>query len=272
MKVICAGFPKTGTKTLNAALTELGYECYDYMENCRFLHDEWMKVFRVGGSTEDFRRMFENVDAVMDMPSCFFWEEIHCAFPDAKIIFNQRATEEEWWRSMHAQLRSNEHPALRLMSLLSPSMWKMNRYGVAAIRAMFGMEFKTLYLTSPHYNEMLFKKKYREHNNYLLEKAPKDQLLMIDFNAGWGPLCEFLGVPVPDSPFPYKNKGASITQEMLDKDPFIQRLKVEVVASGSLLFLLSAFGIYRLATRGLPNRFQSYSKALWGSVATRLGL
>ncbi len=54
--------------------------------------------------------------------------------PSLQIIFNQRATEEQWWKSMHAQLRSNEHPAIRMMSLLSPSMWKMNRYGVAASR------------------------------------------------------------------------------------------------------------------------------------------
>ena len=87
MKVIVAGFPKTGTKTLNAALTELGFTCYDYIENYVFLGDEWERVVDEGGSPEVFRRMFEGVDAVMDIPGCVFWEEIHQAFPEAKVRY-----------------------------------------------------------------------------------------------------------------------------------------------------------------------------------------
>ena len=85
MKVIFAGYPKTGTKTVNAALTELGYNCYDYIENATDLRDEWMKIFNEGGTVEDFRRMFKDVDAIMDIPGCFFWEQIHEAFPEAKV-------------------------------------------------------------------------------------------------------------------------------------------------------------------------------------------
>ena len=47
--------------------------------------DDWEKIFTTGGTIEDFRRMFENVDAVTDVPGCFFWEEIHRAFPEAKV-------------------------------------------------------------------------------------------------------------------------------------------------------------------------------------------
>ena len=90
MKVIYAGFPKTGTKTINAALTELGFKCYDYIENYVYLGDEWQKIFDQGGSVEDFRRMFEDVDAIMDVPGCVFWEDIHEAFPDAKVDINYK--------------------------------------------------------------------------------------------------------------------------------------------------------------------------------------
>ena len=85
MKVIYAGFPKSGTKTMNAALTELGYNCYDFFEHFSIHGDQWKKIFKEGGTTEDFRKMFENVDVVMDMPCCCFWEEISEAFPDAKV-------------------------------------------------------------------------------------------------------------------------------------------------------------------------------------------
>ena len=85
MKVICAGFGKTGTKSVQAALKELGYNVYDYMENFEYLYEDWMKIFKDGGTKEDFRRMFENVDAVTDAPAFYFWDEIHKAFPEAKV-------------------------------------------------------------------------------------------------------------------------------------------------------------------------------------------
>ena len=86
MKIIVAGLPKTGTKTMNEALRILGYSVYDYVENFYFLYDEWMKVFREGGKPEDFRQMFKDVDVIVDEPGCHFWQEIHAAFPEAKVI------------------------------------------------------------------------------------------------------------------------------------------------------------------------------------------
>jgi len=85
MKVIVAGLPKTGTKSMVAALQELGYTVYDFMENATLLKQNWENIMLRGGSTEDFRRMYENVDAVTDVPACYYWDEIHKAFPDAKV-------------------------------------------------------------------------------------------------------------------------------------------------------------------------------------------
>ena len=85
MKVIVAGFSKTGTKSLNVALNKLGYEVYDYMEHYWYHGDYWKRIFEGKGSLEDFKEMYENVDAVVDIPVYYFWEEIHWAFPDAKV-------------------------------------------------------------------------------------------------------------------------------------------------------------------------------------------
>jgi len=38
---------------------------------------------------------------------------------------------------------------------------------------------------------------------------PADRLLTFDVRQGWAPLCEFLGAPVPDAPFPYLNDRES---------------------------------------------------------------
>lgn len=70
---------------MNAALTRLGFNVYDALENMVLLQEEYGKIFHEGWSTEDFRRMYEHVDAVTDVPACYFWDEIHKAFPDAKV-------------------------------------------------------------------------------------------------------------------------------------------------------------------------------------------
>jgi len=88
MKVILAGMSKTGTKSMAVALRELGYDVYDYLENYMYLGKDWEKIFRDGGSTEDFRRMYEDVDAVVDAPAFAYWDEILKAFPDAKVNIN----------------------------------------------------------------------------------------------------------------------------------------------------------------------------------------
>ena len=49
----------------------------------------------------------------------------------------------------------------------------------------------------------------QEFNNWnksVIEFVPKERLLVYQVKDGWEPLCNFLNVPIPDVPFPYKNK------------------------------------------------------------------
>ena len=41
MKFICAGYPKTGSKSCSNALRKLGYNVADYMETLEFLPFVW---------------------------------------------------------------------------------------------------------------------------------------------------------------------------------------------------------------------------------------
>lgn len=86
MKVIVASMPKCGTKTLAAALRELGYTVDDFLDQLERHQTEWERIFFTGNATtEDFKKMYENVDAVTDVPASGMWEEISRAFPDAKV-------------------------------------------------------------------------------------------------------------------------------------------------------------------------------------------
>ena len=85
MKVIVAGSSKTGTKSMVVALNQLGMRVYDAMEHYSCLRDDWLKICSEGGNIADFKRMYQGVDAVTDLPVWYFWEELLQAFPDAKV-------------------------------------------------------------------------------------------------------------------------------------------------------------------------------------------
>lgn len=46
---------------------------------------------------------------------------------------------------------------------------------------------------------------FREHIEKVKTFVPPERLLVFDVSQGWGPLCAFLGKPVPDIPFPHLN-------------------------------------------------------------------
>jgi len=168
MKVIVAGAPKTGTKSMHEALTLLGYKAiYDFPENIE-LRRQWGKIFEQGGTVEDFRKMFDGVDAVMDVPCCHYWEEILKAYPEAKIVLTLRDNEEDWWRSYYNQQQSLKPWIVFLMMILSPTYRSFLEYLRGFTSSILGFEFRSQFrLTSPftvHSNEMAVRMWYRRHN------------------------------------------------------------------------------------------------------------
>jgi hypothetical protein len=52
---------------------------------------------------------------------------------------------------------------------------------------------------------------YEGHNEEVVRHVPPERLLVYEAKEGWGPLCEFLGVGVPEGlPFPRLNGYATI--------------------------------------------------------------
>jgi hypothetical protein len=48
-------------------------------------------------------------------------------------------------------------------------------------------------------------------NNEVIDSLPPERLLVFSPKDGWGPLCAFLGVPVPSEPFPRVNSRDEIS-------------------------------------------------------------
>ncbi|WP_281728788.1 sulfotransferase, partial [Gordonia paraffinivorans] len=46
---------------------------------------------------------------------------------------------------------------------------------------------------------------FRRHTEAVVAGVPKERLLVFNVAEGWEPLCRFLGVPTPDTPYPREN-------------------------------------------------------------------
>ncbi len=63
--------------------------------------------------------------------------------------------------------------------------------------------------------------------------VPKERFMIMDIKDGWAPLCEFLGKPIPDEPFPRVNDADAV-----------DKLGVSIMKKTALVWLgiLSATG------------------------------
>ncbi|XP_076812914.1 uncharacterized protein LOC143459583 [Clavelina lepadiformis] len=246
MKIIVAGSPKTGTKTVAAALRELDYEVYEFMDHFWYHEKEWKKIFSKGGSINDFKQMYQDIDVVTDGPSYLFWEEIHKAFPEAKIILMVR-DEDSWCESALEQYRRiRNHPGF-IISCFTPIGWKMSRFLQMTIMAMHGVLESYPVTFNSHLNEMVLRKSYRQHTQYCLQNAPKDKLLVYNIETGWEPLCIFLGKDIPEKSFPHKSKQLDFVDDRHLSHPYTNRVQRELLIVLCLLVVIIAFGVYDVA-------------------------
>ena len=87
MKFVCAGFPKTGSKSASAALDILGFRVADYIETTEFLTKEWLEFMEGNGTIEKVIEAYarEGFDTNQDFPGNIFWEDLYRAIPDCKV-------------------------------------------------------------------------------------------------------------------------------------------------------------------------------------------
>ncbi len=76
---------------------------------------------------------------------------------------------------------------------------------------------------------------FRRHNEAVQAAVPPEKLLVFEVKEGWGPLCRFLGVPVPATPFPHVNDTADF-QRMIRRRFLLPAAAVGagVVAAGAV--------------------------------------
>jgi len=99
VKVIGAGFGRTGTMSLKVALETLGFgPCYHMMELLAYPEhaDVWEAARR--GEAVKWDGILGEYDAAVDWPACTFYEELMERYPEAKVLLSVRDPD-RWYES-----------------------------------------------------------------------------------------------------------------------------------------------------------------------------
>ena len=212
LRIIGAGFGRTGTFSMKAALEMLGFgPCYHMVEI--FDHPErdaqWNQI--IAGEVADWPAVFAGYHSCVDWPACSFYRELMVQYPAAKVLLTVRDPD-AWYESVLATIyrareiarpfdppeSSEPPPAAEQVGsrLISWKIWIQT----------FGDRFED----RDHAIAV-----YQAHNAEVVRHVPADRLLVYEAGSGWEPLCAFLNVPLPaDHPFPQLNDRADFQARM----------------------------------------------------------
>ena len=194
IQVIGAGFGRNGTLSLKHALETLGFDkCYHMLELNQDKDEDLAWAALARGERVDFDKLFEGYQASVDWPSCNFWREQLAWYPQAKVILSERDPE-RWYDS--------------IMNTIYPSSVAASKFDDPMMQRRSRMVFEVIW--DGLFDGRLDDKDhvidvYRRHNQDVKDSLPAEQLLVFESSQGWAPLCDFLGVEVPDEPYPRVN-------------------------------------------------------------------
>lgn len=193
LAVIGAGFGRTGTLSLKIALEMLGLgPCYHMMEVFKNPgHAELWSAAADGNA--DWEKLFSGYQSTVDWPSTYFWRDLIALYPTAKVILTIRSTE-SWIKSTQSTIfraiaaDDNDEP--------SPVQASRNMAKKLVLDRTFGGNVE---------DHAHLAKVYESHIEEVKRSVPADRLLVYESREGWEPLCKFLGIPVPEMPYPKVN-------------------------------------------------------------------
>jgi hypothetical protein len=189
LSIIGAGLGRTGTTSLKLALETLGFApCHHMLE--LIFHPEsvapWVRA--AAGGAVNWDEVLAGYRATADWPACHFYKELMARYPQAQVILTVRDAR-RWYESTQATIFSKE-------VLKSDEDRPMSEFLRTALVPFFGGDL--------HDRERMIAA-YERHNAEVRRSVPAERLLVYELARGWEPLCRFLGIAMPDQPFPQSN-------------------------------------------------------------------
>jgi hypothetical protein len=189
LEVVGAGVGRTGTNSLKVALEQLlGEPCHHMYEI--FVDPSQIPLWTdaIEGRPVDWSTMPMGYGALVDWPGASFWPELTEANPDALVLLSVRDPE-DWYKSA-------SNTIFQVFDNAPPEMLPW----FESMHQLLGGRFSNN-LSDP--GEMMTA--FENHNDAVRSAIPAERLLEWPPGDGWDPICERLGLEVPDEPFPKTN-------------------------------------------------------------------
>jgi hypothetical protein len=158
------------------------------------LYKPWIDL--VNGAKPDWDLLFTGYHACVDWPSAFYWRDIIEHYPDAKVLLTMRSAE-SWWNSFKptilAHILSGQHPNGFAQKLIAEQVFDGRpddrEYAIAT---------------------------YNRNVEEVIATVAPERLLIHKLGDGWGPLCDWLNVPVPNEEYPKGNSTQDFVSRLSD--------------------------------------------------------
>jgi hypothetical protein len=195
LELIGSGFGRTGTLSLKLALEQLGFgRCYHMLEVAQNPGHAALWSAAHDGKTIDWDALYAGYRATVDWPSAEFWRELIDRYPNARVIHTERPSA-AWFESASSTIfRTMTRGATNGMPPAFAEQLEMARKLI--LQGRFGGRLD---------DEAHAIAIYEAHNAQVKREIPAARLLVYEPGQGWEPLCKFLGVPIPETPYPKVN-------------------------------------------------------------------
>lgn len=201
LKVLGAGFGRTGTLSLKYALEELGFgPCHHMMEVMRDpKQNEWF--YRIAqGDRVEWGEVFADYSSAVDWPSASYYAELMEVFPDAKVILSVRDSD-SWYKSVKDTIFNVVPNIPHWVQAIFPRSKKI---------AILIEEIVWQGVFNGRFNDRQYAiNVYEKNTEAVMASVPSDRLLIHSAKEGWEPICKFLEVPVPETEYPWVNDSKS---------------------------------------------------------------
>jgi hypothetical protein len=173
-KIFGIGLPRSGTTSLNRALTALGYEAIHHPTY--FIMDKMRGNFDFAGSWDALTNFGEH-----------FYPQLDERFPKSKFILTIR-DKENWLNSCRWKYKE---PSNHLGNTIRISIFGCDRFHESTFSHLYDI--------------------HRERAIHYFRERPEDFLVFnCDRGHSWRELCDFLGKSTPAIPFPHGNSKKEI--------------------------------------------------------------
>jgi sulfotransferase family protein len=218
MKVIGAGLPRTATTSQAIAYEQLGFgPCYHMRDVLMDMNKGLSQWEAVASGNPDWETIFGDARSTCDWPGARYYKELLEYYPDSKVVLSVRGAE-GWVQSMRDTIwaiyfgDSVMHHLCEARAVLDP-LWK--RFMDLMIVMTWRDPDGALAPPEATFDDAGLAAAMDRWNDRVKADVPSDRLLVWEPREGWGPLCEFLEVSVPDEPLPNVNDTAAFKEGIM---------------------------------------------------------